>query len=138
MPPPSDPAGLDATPPDAPTIAHGVTGTVTDVETGTPLAGVVVEVVGGEGSAITDDDGRYRLALPRGTYVLRVRGELYQLRRIRNVTVRGGLATVDVKLHLDELAIEEVVVEAEPDRKSEAANLAERKRSAVVQDAVSA
>jgi outer membrane receptor protein involved in Fe transport len=119
-------------------VRTGVRGQLRDRDTGTPLAGAVVEVVGGDARATTDDDGRYELALPRGTYVLRVRAELYQIRRIRNVLVRGGLATVDVALKLDDLAVEEVVVEAEPDAKSEAANLAERQRSATVQDAVSA
>jgi hypothetical protein len=100
---------------------------------------VIIEQLGGAGaSATTDDDGRFTLALPRGSYTLRVRGELYQVRRVRNVLVRGGLTSLDVALRLDDLAVEEVVVEAEPDRKSEAANLAERRRSATVQDAVSA
>ena len=117
----------------------GVRGVITDAETGTPLPGVVIEQVGGAGaSTTTDDDGRFTLALPRGSYTLRVRGDLYQVRRVRNVAVRGGLTSLDVALRLDDLAVEEVVVEAEPDRKSEAANLAERRRSATVQDAVSA
>ncbi|MBK9033634.1 MAG: TonB-dependent receptor [Myxococcales bacterium] len=114
-------------------------GTAIDAETGTPLPGVTIAVVGGAGQvATTDDDGRFTLPLPRGTYVLRVRAELYQVRRIRGVVVRGGLTQLDLKLRLDDAAVEEVVIEAEPDRKSEAANLQERKRSAVVQDAVSA
>lgn len=129
------------TPPtDAPAPAmlrSGLRGQLRDRDTGTPLAGAVIEVIGGDGQAITDDDGRYTLALPRGTYTLRVRADLYQIRRLRNVIVRGP-TELDVALTLDEAAVEEVIVEAEPDRKSEAANLAERQRAAVVQDAVSA
>ena len=129
----------DSVPDSAAAARIGVRGTITDAETGTPLPGVIIEQVGGAGaSATTDDDGRFTLALPRGSYTLRVRGELYQVRRVRNVLVRGGLTSLDVALRLDDLAVEEVVVEAEPDRKSEAANLAERRRSATVQDAVSA
>ncbi|MBL8623805.1 MAG: TonB-dependent receptor [Myxococcales bacterium] len=122
-------------------MATGLRGTIVDAETGTPLPGVIVEVIGGDAAgatATTDDDGRYALPLPRGTYTLRIRTELYQIRRVRNVRVGGGVTDLDAKLRLDDLAVEEVVVEAEPDRKSEAANLAERKRSATVQDAVSA
>jgi len=126
------------TPDELPASSIGVRGAITDAETGTPLSDVTVLVIGGDARTTTDDDGEFVLAVPRGTYSLRVLAELYQARRIRGVIVKGGLTKLDVELRLDADAIEEVVIEAEPDRRSEAANLQERKRSATVQDSVSA
>ncbi len=133
-----DPAPIPEPPPDESPSTLGIRGTVVDADTGTPLGGVTIEVIGGAARTTTDDDGVYSLAVPRGTYTLRVLAELYQGRRVRGVIVKGGFTKLDVKIRLDADAVEEVVIEAEPDRRSEAANLQERKRSATVQDAVSA
>jgi outer membrane receptor protein involved in Fe transport len=126
----------------------GVRGQVTDAETGEPLIEAVVRVVqepkasartAGEGATATDLDGMYELPLPPGTYELRVSYDVYQARRIRGVVVRRtGATRLDVKLKPDPGAVEEVVVEARADIRTEAAGLQERKRSATVQDAVSA
>jgi len=117
----------------------GVAGTIVDRDTGTPLEGARVVVVdGGTGAAETDRAGRYRLPLPPGRYQLRVYYPIYQIRRIRNVVVGGRARIVDVVLASDEGAIEQILVEAEPERRTEAGLLQIRKRAATVSDSLSA
>ena len=151
-PPPSD-SPTDTTPPDAPapvdtptppapppteaTISAGVRGRIVDADTGEPLADVIVTVIGHAGRSITDADGRYQLALPRGTYTLRYAGDLYQRQRVRGIVVRsGGITTVDLRLSEDEL--EEVIVIAPPDTTTDAVQVVRRRKRATVSDAISA
>ena len=63
-------------------------GTIVDAETGTPLADVTVEVVGGDATgatATTDDDGRYTLIY---------NGEIYN-----HATLRGELSSLGERFH---------------------------------------
>lgn len=119
-----------------PSISGGVMGTILDATTGEPLADILVEVVGSDESAITDARGRFELRLSRGTYTLRVAGELYQRHRIRGVVVRKGITRLTVKL--SEEAVEEVVVIAPPDTASDATQVVRRRKRATVSDAISA
>lgn len=118
-------------------------GTVLDGATGEALIEARVEVVSpgpAKGkSALTDVEGRFSLDLPPGTYSLRVWFDVYPPRRIDGVVVGDGPATpLEVRLQPSEEALQEVVVEARADTRTEAASLGERKRAAVVSDAVSA
>ncbi len=133
----SDPEPLrDAVPAPAPEIKTGITGTIVDADTGEPLVDVLIEVVDSEETAVTDRKGRFELRLPRGTYTLRIAGELYQRHRIRGVVVRKGVTQVEVKLSAE--AIEEVVVIAPPDTASDAVQVVRRRKRATVSDAISA
>jgi outer membrane receptor protein involved in Fe transport len=129
-------------PPDEPAVraddlASGVRGRIVDSDSGEPISDVVVTVVGQPVRAISDDDGVYQLALPRGTYTLRYAGDLYQRQRVRGVVVRaGGITTVDLRLTEDE--IDEVVVVVPPDTGSDAVQVVRRRRRATVSDAISA
>ncbi len=134
-----DTVEVEAVPAELPPGFTGVAGTIVDADTGSPLAGVHVEVVsGGKGETSTDRAGRYRLALPPGRYQLRIYFPLYQIRRVRNVVVAARPRMIDVKLPAAADAVEEIVVEAEPERRSEAGLLQIRKRSASVSDSLSA
>lgn len=138
---PPSPAGPPAAPiGEAPAGSGfvGVRGTIVDHDTGSPLAGVRVEVLGKGVSAETDARGRYRIELPPGRYTLRVWYPIYQIRRIRNVVVSGRARVIDVSLAPDLFAVEEVVVEAEPERRTEAGLLEIRKRAQAVSDSLSA
>ncbi len=118
----------------------GIVGRVTDAQTGEGLVEASVKVVaGGKKSTLTDVDGYYRLKLPPGNYDLRVYGELYQGQRISGIHVTADRTEqIDIKLAPDERSVQQVVVEAKADTRKEAALLAERKRSAQVQDSISA
>jgi hypothetical protein len=118
----------------------GICGIVVQARTREPLIEAQVRVVkGGAGTVHTDVDGRYTLPLPPGEYDVRAFYELHQPRRVAGITVRQGECTaVDLALAADAEAVEEVVVEARPDARREAAILAERKKAVSVSDAVSA
>lgn len=119
----------------------GIRGRVTDAKSGEALIEASVKVTRGAlaKTALTDVDGYYTLKLPPGEYDLRVFYEMYKARKLLNVVVEKGKATVvDLQLGGDESVVQEVVVEAKADRRSSEALLAERKKSVVVSDSISA
>jgi len=90
-----------------PAMARAQTGTVagrvTDSTTASPLANATVSVVSGTnrvGSAVTGDDGSYRIAnVPPGTYDVAVTRLGFAPRRRLGVQVTaGGTAQVDVRM----------------------------------------
>lgn len=105
-----------------------------------PLEGAVVSVVGRAERSTTDAEGRYRLALPGGTYTLRVAAELYATLRVKGVVLAaGGSRALDLTLDLDADAQEYVEpVEADVERQSAAAQLTVRKNATRASDAVGA
>jgi outer membrane receptor protein involved in Fe transport len=143
----SAPATLPASAPaSAPAPARrgrltGVRGTIVDATSGETLLEARVEVVRGprRASARTDLDGRYELPLPSGVYELRVSAELHLAKRVRRVHVgRGRAITLDLRLEPDPGSQQELVVEVQPERRSEEATLQVRRRQTTVGDAVSA
>ncbi|MFB6278402.1 MAG: TonB-dependent receptor domain-containing protein [Salinibacter sp.] len=95
-----------------------VTGTVTDSVDGKPLPGVTVLVQGTDFGTATAADGRYRLELPTGRYVLRFSAIGFAT-HVDSVTVtEQGPTRLDVTLPSTILEMEGVTVtEAEaPDR----------------------
>ena len=82
-----------------------VTGTVTNVQNGQPLAGVTVRVVGGAANAVTDAAGRYSIQAPaNGALSFNFVG--YAAAQV-NV---GNRSTVDVQLTASVVKLEELVV----------------------------
>lgn len=137
------PAEAAPEPAPAATPAKGLAGVVVDAPTGEALIEARVEVISAGPargkSATTDLDGRFTLDLPPGTYTLRVRFDIYPPRRIEGVVIEAGQGTaLKVELSPSEEAVQEIVVEAKADRRTSAATLNERRRAAVVTDAVSA
>jgi TonB-linked SusC/RagA family outer membrane protein len=100
-----------ASSPARPTLAAVVTGTVTDQSSRQPIPGVQVSVVGTTLGAVTDAQGRYRLAaVPAGTVRLRARRIGYASED-RTVTLTDGQsATVDFSLGVAALALDAMVV----------------------------
>lgn len=152
---PADPAAAPADPPPAaadpesdepdparpaPSGKGVVWGVVTDAATKEPLLDATVTVVGTKQKATADLDGRFRLELSPGTYELRIWYEGHQAQRIQGLTVVAGtVLRANVVLEGDKAAAEDVVeVEVTPDRASASAQLAIRRNSASVGDAVSA
>lgn len=117
----------------------GVRGTVVDADTGEAIIEGAVEVVGTPKRVYTDIDGNFFIALRPGTYTLRSYYELYKPARIENVRVDADeSAEVTIRLESDTGAVQEVVVEAQAVRTTEATQLLIRRESATVQDSVSA
>jgi Carboxypeptidase regulatory-like domain/TonB-dependent Receptor Plug Domain len=115
-----------------------VTGTLKDSVTGDPIIGAVVEVVNGKYKTKTDQKGEYSLRLPPGIYELRLRNDASQPLRISNVEVRqDGTVKLDRELRPLAGAGQVVKVEAEMNRESEGARLAQRKDSTAARDLMS-
>jgi outer membrane receptor protein involved in Fe transport len=136
------PPASEAPASDAPALT-GIRGTVYDAATGDTLIEARVEVIGPPAqkgnTAVTDFEGRFELPVPPGVYSLRIWFDVYPPRRVEEVVVEAGRATpLDVRLDPSAEAVKEVVIEARADRRTEAATLSERKKAAVVSDAVSA
>jgi outer membrane receptor protein involved in Fe transport len=129
--------------PPPPRLTTGLRGVVVDSDSGDTLIEARIVVLRGPAAArtqvLTDLDGKYELPLPPGTYDLRVTADLYRGRRLRGVIVRrSGPTDLRIELPRDERAVEEIFVEARPDKRTESAGLQERKRSATVRDVISA
>jgi len=89
-----------------------VAGTVTDAETGDPLPGVNVVVVGTQQGAATDVEGRYRITgLEPGTYSVQASFVGYQEDVQEGIEVQADeTATVDFSLAPAATGLEEVIV----------------------------
>ncbi len=126
-----------------PEMTQGIRGRVTDSATGEGIIEGQVQVVDRTEKTLTDLDGNFNVAMPPGTYALRVFYELYEPQRVDNIEVkRGQVTTIDIKLAMpsDVLAEvqEEVVITARADKATEATQLNVRKESATVRDNISA
>lgn len=92
-----------------------VSGIITDKDTGEPLAGVNVILLGTNYGAATDEDGRY--------YIIGVRSGSYELKAsfigardvtVQNVRVETDLTTeIDIQMEFSSIETGEVVVQAE-------------------------
>lgn len=87
-----------------------VTGKVTDLQTGEPLASARVYIAGGLTVAVTRGDGTYRLAVPAGSHDLRVSAIGYSTGRATVQVPGGGNATQDFTLDRAAVALEEIAV----------------------------
>ena len=86
-----------------------VTGTVTESESGAPIAGVTIRVVGGLQVATTRVDGGYRLQLVPGSYQLQA-GMFGFAALTHPVTVSAGQSTTrDFSLAHSAVALDEIV-----------------------------
>ena len=101
-------------------------GTVTDAETGAPVAAAQIQILGGGESrgTISSPGGEYQAELPGGTYDVVVQLLGYVGARFENVSVAaGGNTTYDIVLTSTVLALDEIVVSASraaPEKATEA------------------
>jgi iron complex outermembrane receptor protein len=87
-----------------------VSGTVLAAETGAPLVGASVVIVGTARSVLTNTQGQYRLTAPPGAHAVRARLIGHEPAE-REVTVTvGGNVTADFRLTATPLQLNEVVV----------------------------
>src|SRR5204863_190412 len=79
-------------------------------ESGAPLGGVSVVVVGTARSVLTNEKGLYHLSVPAGGHNVRARLIGYEPAEQRVVVPAGQTVTVDFKLTATPLSLNEVVV----------------------------
>jgi hypothetical protein len=125
-----------------PAAPGAITGRVLDKDTGRPVSGADVSVVGTTGRLRSDLDGRFRTGdLVPGLYVLVVRQLGYRPARLENVKVEPGRATpVTVTLETAPVEIQELVVTTtQPTQATSAAGqLALQAAAGSAQDGISA
>ncbi len=91
------------------TSAEVLTGSLTDAESGEPVSGATVTA--GERTVMTGEDGRYRLAVPAGSYTVSVTHVTYGTREVRELEVSASSPTVlNLSLQKNGSALNEVVV----------------------------
>ncbi|MBP7438270.1 MAG: carboxypeptidase-like regulatory domain-containing protein, partial [Bacteroidia bacterium] len=121
-------------------LSGRVTGVVIDKANGETLIGVPVMIEGTTLGAVTDLDGRYLITnIPNGTYNIVFRYIGYTTKIIRNVAVQeGSPVNLDVSLENSSQQLNEVVVTADMKRESVGSIILMQKKSATVQDGISA
>lgn len=96
------------------TTSSAISGTILDQD-GRPLAGVLVRaasdsLIGGSRTAVTSENGRYRLPiLPPGRYTITVEAKGFPTRKATETAELGKTTVVDFKLSPEASAIVEVV-----------------------------
>lgn len=89
--------------------AGTVRGSVTSAETGEPIAGATILVIGSARGSLTNPDGRYEINLPAGTYTIRARSIGHQSVEDRVTVVVGESVTVDFSLPVGAVIVSELV-----------------------------
>lgn len=115
-----------------------LSGRMLDATSGSPLIGVNVTVVGTDHKTKTDIDGKYTLAVPPGTYQVRIWYDAYEGMTISGVVVgKDETATVNRELKPIAGMTQTVAVTAEINKESSAGKLVERKKSVAARDMMS-
>src|SRR5437660_11895302 len=86
-----------------------VSGTVVATESGAPLVGASVVVMGTARSVLTNEKGQYRLSVPAGVHSVRARLIGHEAAEERVVVPAGPSVTVDFKLTATPLSLNEIV-----------------------------
>jgi len=117
-----------------------IAGVVVDATAGKPLPGANVSIKGTTTGTSTDVQGRYRLkGLAPGTYDVLFSFVGFQQKTVTGVTVEPGKTVkIEVTLAEETEQLDEVVIEAEAARDSEAGMLTKRAKAASVTNAISA
>lgn len=115
-----------------------LTGMITDKESGEPLIGAAVYVKGTTLGGVSDAEGRYALTLEPGCYSIVSTYVGYKDFVSDNVQVAGDTLVLDIAMQPDAQLLGSVTVRAVARKNSEVAQIQEHKKSAVVQNGVSA
>ncbi len=91
---------------------HAVlSGTVHDKNDGSELIGVTILVKGTRYGTVTDENGRYRMELPAGTYVIEMSYIGYEKLLLTGIQLKQGeQRTIDIQMNPSALTLEEDVV----------------------------
>ncbi|MCC7263825.1 MAG: TonB-dependent receptor [Candidatus Latescibacteria bacterium] len=117
-----------------------IRGKVVDAQTGEPLTGAYVFLAGTQIGAVCDLEGAYVLrSVVPGAYALTSSMIGYNKVTVAQVVVVAGKeARLDLSLQPEAIATQEVVVEAQKIRNTDAALLRDRQKAAALSDAISA
>lgn len=115
-------------------------GKIIDGETGEELIGATVMLKGTSTGSVTDLDGNYSIVnIQPGTYSAVCQYISYESQEFENVEIKDGDVTiVNVKLMTASVGLQEVVISAKAENRTEAALLTVQKKSANVIDGISA
>lgn len=111
-----------------------ITGTVLDEKTRETLIGVSIKVKGGTAAASTDVNGNFRITVPEGGATLLISYMGYISREIK---VDASTKVLNIALKASSTQLNEVMVQARRKANTEVAILEERKKSSIIQDAIS-
>lgn len=112
-----------------------ISGTIVDEKTGETLIGVGIRIKTMGGGASTDMNGKFRITVPEGGAILVISYIGYQSREIK---VDANTKELRILLKSSSTQLGEVTVQARRKTNTEVAVLDERKKAAIVQDAISA
>lgn len=124
--------------PDEPSEAIGtLVGVVRALETKAPVVGAKVYVRGAPVEAVTDEQGRFRVELPEGTWDLSVIHTDYSTESRSEVVVDAARTReIEIELAPSSVALDDFVVTAPHIEGSVAAYMDERRESASLTDAI--
>ena len=111
-----------------------ISGKVADAKDKLPLPGVSVRIKGSTGGTATDADGNFSINVPQEGAILVFSLLGYQTKELKAAEGNTSLA---VFLEVSSTSLNEVTVQARRKTNTETAVLDERKKSAIVQDAIS-
>lgn len=112
-----------------------ITGVVTDDRNKETLIGVSVKIKNGTGVVMTDANGRFRITAPEEGVTLLISYIGYETREVK---IAAGSHELNISLKASSTQLGEVTVQARRRANTEISVLNERKKSAIVQDAISA
>ena len=117
-----------------------IVGTVIDAETGEPIVGANVVVVGTTRGAATDVDGRFSIStLPIGDYDIIISAISFAKQRVASIQVsENSLVQLNIVLRPEAIVAEEIIVEAKAATSYEGALLALQKKASTIGDGISA
>ncbi len=117
-----------------------ISGKIVDKTTNETLIGVPVMLEGTSLGTVTDLDGNYKIEnIPDGTYTLLIRYIGYNSKLIPELKVQSkSVLSVDVTMESSNLQLNEVTITADMRRESIGSILLMQKKSATVQDGISA
>ena len=112
-------------------LAGTIRGTVTDKQTGEPLTGATVQVVGTTQGVIADLDGNFTIEVANGTYTLQIRYVGYKDVELASIKVGSEPVVLNIAMESDAQALGEVSVTARKNLEGERALQLERKQASL-------
>lgn len=110
--------------------AENIKGRIIDKETGEPLVGALVKVVGFSQGGVTDVDGNYTLKkIPSGTYIIEVTYVGYRTLQVKDVQVKGKDLALNLQMDADTQELGEVTVSARKNLEGEKTLQLERQKA---------